>query len=444
VPSTANRAPCTGPAGPFPRANRSATAPPVGGIFSPQRPRLRLDNHAYSPAARRLIAQAAGRLGSFADAAFALALAGLPISPQHVRTLAQEMGEELTRQRDAKAARGRRRLPVRVAQTPALVAVEVDGGRLRTRAAGAGPGVHDAENKEDKVACLVTLRGEAHAHDPQPEPPPSFLQPRRVERLVRQMAGQAGEAPPDPEEATTATGAELEEAAACPERWAPQKQLRTCVASMADSTAFGRLVAAEAQERDFYRAARRAYVADGAAYNWTLQRTHFADFEPIVDFLHVLCYVYAAAWAVRAASPERWEQYVGWLRACWQGRVHEVLAELQAWQGRVGLPPPGEELPRSDARRAVAEALSYLTNNASRMAYPRYRQAGLPITSSLAESLVGEFNARVKSRQHYWNRPAGAEAILQLRAAVLSEDDRLDRYLAQRPGSPYRRRPKIA
>jgi hypothetical protein len=442
VPSTASRAPCTCPARPFPRASRSATALPVGGTFSPQRPLLRLDNHAYSPAAWRLIAQAAGRLGSFADAAFALSLAGLPISPQHVRTLAQEVGDDLAQQRDAKAARGRRRLPVRVAQTPALVAVEVDGGRLRTRAAGAGPGVHGAENKEDKVACLVTLRGEGYAHDPQPEPPPSFLQPRRVERLVRQMAGQAGEARPGTVEATAATGPEVAAppAAPRPEPWAPQKQLRTCVASMADSTAFGRLVAAEAQERDFYRAARRAFVADGAAYNWTLQRAHFADFEPIVDFLHVLCYVYAAAWAVRATAAERWDQYVLWLGACWRGRVHEVLAELQTWQGRVGRPPPGEELPRTDARRAVAEALTYLTHNAARMEYPRYRREGLPITSSLAESLVGEFNARVKSRQKYWTRPAGAEAMLQLRAAVLSEDGRLDRYFAERPGSPYRRR----
>ncbi len=407
---------------------------------------MRLDNHAYSPAARRLVAQAAGRLGSFADAAFALSLAGLPISPQHVRTLAYEVGDDLARQRDAQAARGRRRLPVRVAQTPALVAVEVDGGRLRTRQADTGRGVHGQENKEDKVACLVTLRGEVYAHDPQPEPPPSFLQPRRVERLVRQMAGHAGDAPPESAVASTACAADPEEAtpASRPQPWAPQKQLRTCVASMANSQTFGRLVAVEAQERDFYRAARRAFVADGAAYNWAIQRAHFADFEPIVDFLHVLCYVYAVAWAVRATAAERWDQYVLWLRACWQGRVQEVLAELQAWQGRVGQPPPGEELPRTDARRAVAEALSYLTHNAPRMDYPRYRQAGLPITSSLAESLVGEFNARLKSRQKYWNRPCGAEAILQLRAAVLSEDGRLDRYFAQRPGSPYRRRAKAA
>jgi hypothetical protein len=213
---------------------------------------------------------------------------------------------------------------------------------------------------------------------------------------------------------------------------------------MASSEAFGRMVAVEAQERDFYQASRRAFVGDGAAYNWTLQRTHFADFEPIVDFLHVLCYVYAAAWSVGTDASGRWEQYVAWLRGCWRGRVVEVLAELEQWQGRVGRPPPGETLPVTDPRRAVAEALSYLSHNAERMQYPRYRQAGLPITSSLVESLVGEFNARVKSRQKYWNRGRDAEAILQLRAAVLSEDGRLERYFTERPGSPYRRRAKPA
>jgi hypothetical protein len=34
----------------------------------------------------------------------------------------------------------------------------------------------------------------------------------------------------------------------------------------------------------------------------------------------------------------------------------------------------------------------------------------------------------------------GAEPILQLRAAILSEDDRLPRFFAQRPGNPYRRK----
>jgi hypothetical protein len=78
------------------------------------------------------------------------------------------------------------------------------------------------------------------------------------------------------------------------------------------------------------------------------------------------------------------------------------------------------------------------------MDYPRYRREGLPITSSLAESLVAEFNARVNSRRKFWNRPSGAEAMLQLRAALLSEDGRLERYVAERPGLPYRRKAKIA
>ena len=119
-------------------ASRPATAPPAGGTFSPQRPLLRLDNHGYSPAALRLIVLLAARLDSFADAAFALTQTGLPISAQHVRPLAAQVGGELVEQRDRKADRDRNKVPVRVACTPSVVAVQIDGGRIRTRAAAAG------------------------------------------------------------------------------------------------------------------------------------------------------------------------------------------------------------------------------------------------------------------------------------------------------------------
>src|SRR5262249_18310251 len=143
-------------------------------------------------------------------------------------------------------------------------------------------------------------------------------------------------------------------------------------------------------------------------------------------------YLYLAAWGVGGDEARRWSIYVGWLRASWQGRVTEVIEALRRWQEQIGEPPPGEELDAKDPRRLVAEALSFLDHNQGRMDYPRYRQQGLPITSSLVESLVGAFNARLKSRQKYWNRPEGAEALLQLRAAVLSEDDRLTRFFAGR------------
>ena len=356
--------------------------------------------------------------------------------------MTQGVGADLARRRDEQARRRRRReLTPRVASAPAVVAVEVDGGRLRTRAAGSGRGVHEAESKEDKIACLVTLTDVGHAEDPQPEPPPSFVQPRRVVRLVRQMAGQAS----DPAAATGTPPAGPETGPAAPldpqaEPWAPRRLVRTCVASMVHSRAFGPLLAAEAQGRDFYAARRRAFVADGQAYNWSIHRGYFADFVPIVDFLHVVCYLFKAAQAVEA-EPERWPLYLRWLRCCWRGQAAEVVAQMGCYQEAVGRPPPGEELPATDPRRLLAEALSYLRNNAGRMDYPRYRREGLPTTSSLVESLVGEFNARVKGKQKFWNRPSGAEAVLQVRAALLSEDGRLERYFAERPGSPHRRRP---
>ena len=387
-----------------------------------------------------MIVEAGGRF-SFTDAAYALRLAGVSISPRHIRELTLLIGGELAAARDTQAVAHRRRQlpPEGEPPAPAVVAaVEVDGGRLRTRASACGPGVHQAQHKEDKIACLVSLPSAAHAQDPQPEPPPSFQEPRRVQRLVQKMKGLSGEPPAAEDEPADAPGSGQPPRPRAEE--APPGRVRTCLASLQDSRSFGPLLAGEAQRRGFYQAARRAFLGDGQAYNWVIHRGYFRDFEPIVDFLHVLCYVYLAAWAVGASEAQRWSIYLGWLRACWQGRVDEVREQLGIWQAQLGKPPPGEALPESDPRRLVAEALTYLENNRSRMAYPRYRQEGLPVTSSLVESLVGEFNARVKGREKFWNRPEGAEAILQVRAALLSEDDRLARHFAQRPGSSYRRR----
>jgi hypothetical protein len=407
---------------------------------------LGLDEHGFSPGVLKMLAKGMGRLRSASDATFALNLAKIPISCSQVQRIAKEIGNEMTRTRDTKVVQQRRRqLPVRVSVTPEVVVVEVDGGRLRTRASDCGMGVHEVQSKEEKVACLMTLQSEASPLDPHPEPPSSFQQPRRVRRLVTQMKGSAGENVEDLQENTD----EDEESPAQhgpPSKrsgdysGSPKRRVRTCVASMADSQSFGPMMAAEAQERDFYRAKRKAFVSDGAAYNWSIHRGYFGDFEPIADFLHVLCYLYLAAWGVSESEAEGWLLYLRWLRECWQGQVGDVIEQLRVAQERVGVPPAGEQLDRKDPRRLVADALSYLVNNQSRMDYPRYRRAGLPITSSLVESLVGDFNARFKSRQKFWNRPDGAEPILQLRAAVLSEDDRLDRFFEQREGSPFRRR----
>jgi hypothetical protein len=366
-------------------------------------------------------------------------LTPLTISARHVSRLTAEIGAELAAQRDHEVEQRRRRqLPPRVPTPPEVAVVEVDGGRLGTRRPGCGPGIHQPQPKEDKIACLISMAGHGHDHDPQPGPPPSFVDARRVQRLVQQIKSQSPLR--DDAEAVIDSSPTAAAEAAEPWRGAPRPLARTCVASMAKSRRFGPMVAAEAQSRNFYAARRGAFVADGQRYNWAIWRGYFRDFEPITDFLHVVCYLYLSAYAVGGQEQDRWLRYVRWLCACWQGRVSAVLDELARASEFLGPTRAGEELDERDPRRVVREALVYLRNNQSRMDYPRYRLGGLPVTSSLVESLVGQFNARVKGPQKYWNRPAGAEPILQVRAAVLSEDDRLARHFAQRPGNPYRRR----
>lgn len=432
---------------------------------------MRLTGHRYTPELLYRLVTLSGQLRSAEGAATALhTVAQVQISGRHVQRLTQEVGLDLARKRDEQAAQQRRRqLPSRVAEPPPVAVVEVDGGRMGTREPGVGPGVQQPQPKEDKIAFLLSMRSATHTTDPQPDPPAAFRDHPRVARLVRQIKSWSAPSAPESlasapaadtvaqttaaadtvaQTTTTAADAAAENAVAAavvtaqPERAGtrpdpPKHLVRTCVASMYTSAAFGPLLAAEAQTRGFFAAPRQAFVGDGQQYNWSLQQAYFPHFEAIADFLHVLCYLYTAAWAVQPQEKAHWQQYVNWMTACWRGQVSTVVAELAAWQEQFGRPPPAAVA--HDPRQLVHEALTYLGHNAPRMEYPRYRQQGLPVTSSWVESLVGEFNARVKGWDKWWNRGEGAEAILQVRAAVLSEDDRLRRYFAERPGNPYRR-----
>jgi hypothetical protein len=376
------------------------------------------------------IVHAGAVLPSFELAAKTLQLlAEVSISGRHVGRLTETIGAELVARRDEQAEGHRtRQLRPQVPNTPSAVAVEVDGGRYQRRAEGLGCGAREPQWREDKVACLVTLASTSHPCDPQPEPPECFLDRTHVASMTRCPVAKgppiAGVGPPP---------------APPPERidWQPGRLVRTCVATTRDSDAFGRLVGAEAKARDFETASRRAFVGDGQAYNWAIQRRWFRDYTPIVDFIHVLGYVWQAAGATGDTEGTRWERYARWMRACWQGRVSDVLAEWQAEQGRIGEPP--EEAEATDPRAVLGRSRGYLRNNADRMRYPEYRQAGLPVTSSWVESLIKEINARVKGSEKFWNE-SGAESVLAIRATVLSDDDRLAKHLAARPGCPFHRR----
>lgn len=407
---------------------------------------LKIDQREYSPTVIDQIVFAGGSAPSAKKAARGLLkLARLQISGMEVLRITQQIGDELLTQREQAAALQQRRELKSANETPVDIAcVQTDGGRMLTRAAGKGRGVHDPSWKETKAAALWKMTGPTFEHDPHPEPPRCFLDPEHVTKMVREIKRQRSEAherdenaektslKPAPETATDSPSRERQ--------WPPQRIFRTCVATLKEVYGFGQLVAAEAQRRGFYDAPRQVFLGDGDHKNWIVHKLHFPDFVAITDFVHPVTYLYDVAGAVTSSWAAHWEQYSSWMTACWQGRVSTVIAELRDWQSRLGARE--KSTPDNDPRAIVAQTLTYLSNNEPRMNYPDYRRAGLPITSCLVESLIKEINHRVKGTEKFWNRPTAneGESLLQVRASLLSEGDPLTKHILARPGSPYYRR----
>jgi hypothetical protein len=352
--------------------------------------------------------------------------AEIQITARHLRNLAVQVGGELQAARDAKTeAYFQQPLPrvPTVPSTPiALACVSVDGGRMQTRSDGGPNGVQQPHWRETKNAVLMRMTGVQFDNDPHPELPECFRDRNYMKKLFTGVE--------DEDVNPTHTGkSDLKS-------WRPERLFRTCLSSLCKSDSFGRMMEAEADSRGFFAAQKGAFVGDGLPYNWAIQKKHFPGFVAILDFPHAIERAYEAARAVSTNSDEAWPCYVNWATACWKGRVDDMLEEMQRHQESLGGPP--EDCEEKDPRKVLAEAITYFQNNASRMDYPRYREEGLPLTSAYMESFVKEMNYRVKGTEKFWNDGPSAEAILQLRAAKLSDDERLRRHMRSRPGNPFR------
>ncbi len=447
----------------FPGLKQSVAAKNVGGLFFPQRVALGIDAHNYSPSILEKVVTAGGELKSFALGAKMLKqLADFKISHMQVQRITDEIGNELRDVRDEKTEQHRTRELKSKQDVPVeLACVAIDGGRIQTRRQGQGSGVHNGCWKETKIGCLMRMSGETFEQDPHPELPRCFADKTQVASIC-----EAHSQSPSNQKEMHETPVNVEDTASggeetSPQAWRPTRLFRTCIATLGNSDHFGKMLAAESQHRGFYEAKRKAFLGDGQAYNWTIQKLWFSDFVPIIDFVHVVEYVYQAAKAIAQTESERWDHYVEWTTRCWQGKASEVMKEWESWlaaqpdvEGSGTEEQASEEKQKSrslaatDPRKIVQTTLTYFRNNSERMKYPEYRCAGLPTTSSMIESLVKEFNYRVKGTEKFWNRNDAAttksqvdhpvESILQIRAALLSDDARLHNHLATRPGKSLR------
>jgi hypothetical protein len=379
-----------------------------------------------TPGALKKVVHAGVHASSFRQAEVDLReLAELPVSSQRVRRATERIGHERVAERDEEVERflkltlpEQQRSPTD--QVPPVACVEMDGGRIQIRDRKAKPRADeepsDSSRKgrfwcESKVGCLLSMQSETSAEDPCPTIPSVFIDSGQMGQISREIKGFSAEG---------GSGTEVDKPADA-RRGRPEILVKSVVATREDIHVFGRQLAAAAWQRGFAAAERKAFVADGLAANWTVWRKHFSHYTPILDFVHAIMYVYAAAMAGRS-FPDGWSVHCRWAQAVWSGGVETVLAELTRRQEEVGLPEKNE--PDHSPRRIVADALRYLTNQQSRMRYDQYRREGLPMTSSHIESTIKQINRRVKGSEKFWNT-SGAEALLQLSADYLSETDLL-------------------
>ena len=247
---------------------------------------LRIDGRSYSPKVLETAVFCAARDPAYKLAAETLReTAEIRISARHLRNVAVQIGGELEQARDARTdayfQQPLPRVPTEPSTPIALACVSVDGGRVQTRLDGGPNGVQEPHWRETKNAVLMRMTGVQFDDDPHPELPDCFRDRKYLQKLLPGL---------EDDEVNSAVAAKSDL-----KSWRPERLFRTCLSSLCDSDSFGRMMEAEADSRGFFAARKGAFVGDGLAYNWTIQKKHFPDFAAILDFPHAIERAYEAA-----------------------------------------------------------------------------------------------------------------------------------------------------
>ena len=139
------------------------------------------------------------------------------------------------------------------------------------------------------------------------------------------------------------------------------------------------------------------------------------DLAVVVDFVHVVEYIWAAVWCFFDEGDPAAETWVcDQLMAILQGKARQVAAAMRRKASRAGL--------NASARDNVDTAAAYLVNKAPYLDYPTALARGWPIATGVIEGacrhLVKDRLARTGAR---WS-VEGAEAVLKLRAIISNGD----------------------
>jgi hypothetical protein len=191
----------------------------------------------------------------------------------------------------------------------------------------------------------------------------------------------------------------------------PQRLHTRYAATMGNAEDLGKRLYVEALKLGLAEQTQVVVVADGAHWIWNWSENSLPKNRvEIIDFYHAS----EKLWEVsRSAFGEDNPEGKGWARRwrdkLYKGKVGACLAALRRLKPRT-----------QEGREAVRKTIGYFQTNRKRMHYNEFRKAGYFIGSGVTESgckhLVGQ---RLKQAGMRW-KVAGAQAMLQLRAAYLN------------------------
>jgi hypothetical protein len=192
-----------------------------------------------------------------------------------------------------------------------------------------------------------------------------------------------------------------------PERLEIRAHSASYVTALEQAQDFGWRLWQEALRRGLLSSEEVVVLGDGAHWIWNIAERHFPGATQILDWYHASEYIWNAASAIWGeASPQRNRWAECQLDRLWEGRVEQVIVELQ------------QHLSSGEAPQA---ALNYYSEHRGRMDYANYRARGLQIGSGSAESACKQLvSARLKQAGMIWNAD-GAEAVAMVRAWLKSE-----------------------
>lgn len=211
-------------------------------------------------------------------------------------------------------------------------------------------------------------------------------------------------------------------------KWHPPTEVvKTYVATTADIHQFGRDVRTEVERRGYEHATEVVVVSDNGHGIPEMVGREFSDREVqrVTDFKHSSDRLFATAVAISGGDEVACAgRYHGWKSMLWDGRLDELIAALSEGASTLARrPEKPSALSEGSPARVAWTHVFYFEKWRGTMDYPEYRRRGWPIASSTVESACGQVGERVKHARMRWTR-RGAEAVHQVKAAILSQDGR--------------------